>query len=559
MGAPGPGQPFALGPLPDSQHVALSTQVVPAVPPDAESGTSAIGPALVIDASPPTLRHYAWARYAYGVPPRGVVNSVSVDVSNVTGEYWVGFSDYAVNGAWEWHGPYTASATPAFKYAWQCYLSPARNLYWVVVAPAGSKLQLNFSTVDYDMAPLSVPPAGEQGVDLADCQNPSLVLLPPSTDVDDGAPLIAYTQHADAAHPKLYFAYYSGGHWQLLPIMPENDYLMPLMRFDSEPGVIVVYNVTAAQLQCLRFDLGLNITAVEPIMDTPVGPPFFNASLDYDGAGELGVAHAYSDDAGGKLFFSWNDGSGWQTSAALHDDDSVGGVSFRYDPAAGQDWLLYTHGTMTRTESTLIIDFSLESGRGGQASWTFTPVNYSDSPLGVHLQFMPSGTPQVLINAARDFHIDFPVSYTASVLVDILVGAYSGSSWDLSNRIYTSTLTPSLSWPHLVMDIAAGGEVAWARKDELIFSEYSGQILYNLQLGQVDGGSITPVLHYRTQGSDDYGTDVEQYFTGSTGRAFSWVEGAHHACAYVLAETLDAATVFSGELRPPNDLRYWSD
>jgi hypothetical protein len=546
--------PFGIGPLPDAARHAAAISPVDGADFDlAGPGTAVVGTALSINGKD---IDYSWARYAFDVPAGSRLSGVSLDVQDVQGEYWVAFSDYGTRDAWEWHGPLTDDASPAFNLPAGNYVSPARTFYWVVLAVRDDKLRLNSTAVDCSMLQLFPATQGESLVVSGDCNAPSLVHLPQiDPNVQAGAPLIAYV-HLEGGGQKLYFAYVGSGGWQQQAIRPDHDFDLPQLRWLGTEGILTAYDLTDGVLLDMRFDQALNITSTTTIM-SGVGLAPVRQSLDVGPGSEIGVAHAYADSTTGKLFYAWNDGSGWQNTAALHDGDLVGGVSFRYDPLGGDPWLMYTHGTIDNS-AAILISFALEQGRLHGGTWTFTPVVADpDSPLSVDLDFAADGTPQVCFLAARDYSISFPISFTASLLYDVVVGVKSGNTWNM-DPVFTGTLTPHFTFPdNLTMDVDDGTGVRWTTASELLYSRITGTVQVDIATQQPTGGTLTPTSQYMTSQGSSYINDDR--FTASPGHNFSWSLGVDGfpAAAYIKSQPVAGQDLFSGQGEQASDLIYW--
>jgi hypothetical protein len=544
-----------IGPLPAAARHASATSVINGADYDAVGyGTAVAGTALTLNAAG---IDYSWARYAFTVPAGTNVHKLSLDVQDAASEYWVALSNYA-RGTWEWHGPYNLSASPPFNQPVSNYTSPGGVFYWVVLAVRGNDLQLNSSTVDCLKLELKVASQGEQTIITGGCTSPSVVHLPQiDPGVEAGAPLIAYI-HQEVADSKLYLAYNTSGGWRSLPIVPEDNFLHPELRWLGAEGIITAYDITDVALVDIRFDAGLNVKSVTTIMPGPASV-LVNQSLDIGPGGVLGLAHAYSDSTLGQLYFSTNDGTGWVNSSALHYNDPVTGLSFRYDPQGGDPWLMYTHGTID-TSSSVIIRYTLEEGRRKDGAWNFTPFDYPDAPLSVDLEFSGTGAPRICFLAARDYSINFPpfISYTGSLLYDAVVAAKNGDTWNTA-KVYTATIIPHYTFPndYVMLDVAACSEVGWASADQLAYSKITGSVKFDIATQQPTDGELTPAVQYMVDTGSSLVDDAR--FNGSPGAGFSWspdVDG-YPAAAYIKSDTVDPMALFNGQITQASDLVYW--
>lgn len=560
--------PFAIGTLPDDSSAArgvAALELLDGVDYDAVGdGTSSAGTSLELDAAG---LPFSWARYVFTLPAASQLNSLDVDVATPSGEFWVALSDYGETGAWEWHGPYIADTQLPFGADYARYLSPARNLYWVVLTAAGEVAVVDACSVDYTESSVSleIPPSGTQTVDTGVCRNPSLALVPLGGEPGPRAPVIAYTQLAGAPEgDKLYLAYYSGGSWVTQPVLPEHNFTMPQLRWldGDAAAVLCVYNQSLNKLVELRFDSGWQLSGAADIAPSP-GLPFFRSALDVDPlTGELGLAHSYVDAAAGKLLYSYTDGGVWNTMAAVHDGDAVGGLTFRFDPAGGDPWLLFSHGTLDTTEMPHA-DFNLEMGRLSGGGWTITPVAFDDpdghsSPLGLDLGFNGAGDPQLAMAALRDWQSFIPgFTFTGSLLLDGVVGSYTTDwAWD---KVFTAGLEWStIGWPipsAIEFFLDECGEMRWAQPNELSLSEVDGSITFDLSLNPT-GGSFTNANLYKQFDGADWNDFA--YFTGTAGRGFDWAQDLSPVCAYIESETVDYQKVLAGDWEPTGTVLYWS-
>ena len=259
--------PVIPGPLPDvARHAAAISPVDGADYDVAGPGTAVVGTALSIDG---TGIEFSWARYAFDVPAGSRLSGISLDVQDVQGGYWVAFSDYGTRDAWEWHGPYTDDASPAFNLPGINYVSPTHTFYWAVVAVRDNKLQLNSTAVDCTVVQLFPATQGESLIVSGGCNAPSLVHLPQiDPNVQAGAPLIAYV-HLEGGGQKLYFAYAGFGGWKQQAIRPEHDFDFPQLRWLGTEGILTAFDLTAGALLDMRFDQALNITSTATIMPGP--------------------------------------------------------------------------------------------------------------------------------------------------------------------------------------------------------------------------------------------------------------------------------------------------
>ncbi len=548
----GPG--WDIGELPTAPRHASATSVVNGADYDAAGdGATVAGTALMLSGAG---LDYSWARYAFSVPAGEFVRSLSLDVQDVSSEYWVGLSNYT-RGVWEWHGPYNVSDSPVLHQPRTDYVSPGGVFYWVVLSVRGHDLQLNTSTVVSAVRELYPSSPGNYTIVSGNCTAPVLVHLPQiEPNVVEGAPLIAYI-HYEGADPKLNFAYSTFGGWTTLPVLPAHNFWRPELRWLGTEGIITAYDLTDSALVDIRFDSELNIKSSTTIMAGP-GIGLVNQSLDVTAGGELGLAQAYADATTGQLYFSTNDGTGWQNSAALYSGDPVAGLCFRYDPLGGDPWLMFCHGTVD-TSSSVIIRFTLEEGRQSGGTWNFTPLDYPDAPLSADLNFDVDGAPQLCFLAARDYTLNNPfVTYTGTLLYDAVVATKSGAAWD-TTKVYTSTISPHYSFPndYITFSVAAASEVRWATLKQLSYASITGDVDINIASQQPTGGTLSPGVQYMIGETGTYLNDDR--FGGLPGSNFSWSPCVDTvpAAAYITRDAVDPLALFSGQVDQASDLLYW--
>lgn len=556
ISAPG----WDIGPLPVSARRASTAYVIDGADTDAVGGTTTVDfTSLIIDGTPPPMPPapgFSWARYGFLAPAGTRINSISLDVQDVQSEYWIGLSNYT-RGVWEWHGPFSVNQTLPIGIGSANYVSPAGTFYWAVVAAHGNVLKLNFTTVDYTNFQLYVPPQGQQTAVAGGSLAPALAL-----NSSDHAPLIAYI-HVEGVDQKLYLAYYDSSVWVQQPLLPEHNFSRPQLRWLGTEWIVTAYDQTAGALVDIRINQTLSIVSITTIMADP-GLAFANQSLDVSPAGELGLAHGYTDGTTGQLYYSWNDGSGWQSTPALHDGDPVGGMCFRFDPQPGADpWLFYTHGTIDTT-STILINYTMEEGRLNGGTWTFTPFDYPDSPLAMDLRFKTDQSPQLCFLASKLFtyeNVFPPFTFSGSLLYNIVVSSKSGAVWNAPVTVFAGSLVPhfTLAPPLLTVDVDDAAEVEWAKDSELLYASFTGTVDIDLGTLQPNGGSLAPNVQYmEDEGS---GFTASPFFSGLPGNSFSWDEYAafsYQAAAYIKSDNIDPAALMGGQVDAANDLLFWS-
>jgi len=407
--------------------------------------------------------------------------------------------------------------------------------------------------------PFEVPPLGHQVVNPQDCQLPSLVLMPEiEPNIDAGAPVIAYTA-TEVTVDTLRLACYRDGQWESWSVMPERSLIYPQALWLGDEGVIIAFDMASSTLMDLRFNEGWLLKSSTEIMNFL--NTVLNCAIDYDPAsGELGVAHVHGDTTNGALYSSsWTESGGWETGTPLHNEgDAVGGVTFKFDPAGGDPWLAYTHGT-TETGDTIILDFALETGRRSGGNWSFSPANHPDNPLLLNLGFDDQNEPELVFTAMRDMTVGAgELQYTSTVLGDVVAGTKSGTSWSF-NRAYESTSDWSLTLipPLLHITIDSSPQAIWTAPGELIYSEFHAEVDISPLTLEIVDESIEVGTQYMVKSGSTY--QNSSFFTSTPGLAFSWGRvGGKHACAYINIEDLSAEQLLSGDLLRAGELLYWS-
>jgi len=112
----------------------------------ATANTTLLGDtALILDASGGDL---AFATFGvYGFDGNSGPTSAQITLTEITGEYWVAFSDYHAGG-WSHSGPYTGSATVEMPYLGEyidpaAYTSPNGHCYFSIIVPATGSMTVS--------------------------------------------------------------------------------------------------------------------------------------------------------------------------------------------------------------------------------------------------------------------------------------------------------------------------------------------------------------------------------------------------------------------------------
>jgi hypothetical protein len=412
-----------------------------------------------------------------------------------------------------------------------------------------------------------VPPAGDNIVNGSQSLAPSLLLLPAIPGYSEaGAPVIVYTTlgGGGAATPLL-MSYYSELGWTVQDIGDSGNYANPQARFiPGEDGAlpemrVIAYSAADTKVVERSYDSDWLLTGSTDV-GSGSGLPT-NVSVDYDDAGNIGVAHAYAG-AAGEVLYSWSDGSGsWDTQQVYSGSDTVGGLSFRFDPQGSDPWLIFTHGTID-TSTSLLIDFGMEQARLNGGTWTTTPIPHPDSPLVADLGFRGDGTPQLAITAVSDYTINIPTldPLTLSLLVSVDTLEYDGFIWNFQ-RQYESTFTVGLGkilQGLITLNLNLASEVGWARSDELLYSQIGGSVDVNITSQLPEDATLTTDSQFMKRGAVNIYTD-SGYYSGQPGRNHTWrsLAGANPSCAYIHSPSVSVTDLLGGNFSAAGELAYW--
>lgn len=519
-------------------------------------GVTEEAPAVVVD---PGELDYSWVRYGFGMPVGGTLNSISLTVPAVSGEFWVGLSDYGGKDTWEWYGPYDSNAEIVPSGAPEQYLSESGNLYWVVLAVNGNSFTLASSTVDYDYeAPVlyHVPPPGVQTVTTEASYAPSLVRLPATEGIsEDGAPLIFYTS-GDGLSVDSYVAHYDGAQWVSEPLFADGpQVLMAIARLrpDTTQLVVAACNVDTGEVTLSTLSPELEVITTQPVGNDPTGT-LTALAMDCLDSSIWCVAQARRSGDGAAVGASYDDLTEHLKLPYSVDlpGEEVAGLDVTYEqtsPGVYSPVVAYSHGTIDTTDA-ILLDFSVTLAR---PMWETSETDHN-SPLTLDLGTDSDGNLTMLMVSGRDFQIPLTSTYV-TLYYDAVLGTLSGDEWTYED-IYTSTVNIHIFESNIA--IAMAGDVSWAGSDALSFANLTGTIEFSAEGGfHITGGDIQNETKYYTKSGDSWGDS--SYFTGTPGVQLSWQDGpGGPACAYIKAETIDVNELLGGNLNISSELRYWS-
>lgn len=124
-----------LGCLPERPHAVSMTAIIPGDDTIHQGGdVTSLGGSLRIQGD---ATQCAWAVFEYGLSENGVPTGLSLNVTNIEGQYWVGLADYGESNAWEWCGPYTGSGSVFPWVNGAKYRSSSGNFHWAVATTTG--------------------------------------------------------------------------------------------------------------------------------------------------------------------------------------------------------------------------------------------------------------------------------------------------------------------------------------------------------------------------------------------------------------------------------------
>lgn len=404
-------------------------------------------------------------------------------------------------------------------------------------------------------------PGGNTIADNAQCQDPSLVLMPAIPGVSEpGAPVIVYTTLGGGGVSPLMLSYFGEAGWVNEEIGGGGNFSMPqafwIPGAGGSPGegVVIANAIGGAGLTERRYDGQWQFSQSHEIgAGTGV---FSRLACDREAStGRVGVAHAYTS-GGGSIVYSSSDGSGAWDTQAVYDGESIAGLAFRFDPAGGDPWLVFTHGTSTVSTGLITLDYSMEQARLHGGTWNTTPIPYPDSPQLVDLAFRADGTPQLVCTAAREFKVPL-LNWTVSLLYDVATFEYNGSGWSFQTA-FESAMNVSLQPPKLELALDLASDASWAKPDELVFTQSTGSISFDITTYIPDDGGLANGVQYLTRQTGAF-YSPSGYYTGDPGRAYSWAVNAQvePVCAYVRSATITALDVLNGNFAAAGELAFW--
>jgi len=400
----------------------------------------------------------------------------------------------------------------------------------------------------------AVPPVGENTVDAALSQAPSLALLNgDAPDIEDGAPLIAYATAAGELH----LAYYRDAAWHSDAVgVVGSQYALPQLYVNGNAWYVVAYDVTLQKIVRLEYDKTLTLQGSEDVAAGVTDVPLL-IKVDFNAAdNKTGVAYAYNVTAGGYGVQYADDALGSFTlyPVALSATDQVLGLTFKYD-STGKPYLFFTAGNIVTTGS-FAINFTLEQSEFDGSSWGFpTAVTYPDSPLQVDLGFATDGTtPKLAFTAARSVAVG-PIS--VPLAFDGVVGTDNAGTWSFTTY-YTSDLSYTIGdgFTTITLNLALDLGAYWARQDELSYVLGNGDLKFLIADLSPQSGSLAGEAHYAVANGAAY--DESTYFDGSPGLPQSWGEqGSVHGATYLEFTPLDSNDILSGNFDQNAAVMFW--
>jgi len=576
--------PAAGAPLPDTANpiaTRASSHVAVEIPgadywSAAPGGITEEGTALRLH-STGIFMSFAIYRHQLGVG-EGFVG-LGVDVSDLEEEFWVGLADYANGESWKFFGPYNKDNPPPYPVfgggnPLQGFASADRYVYWAILVAEPHSVLVGRTYLLKSLPPLlERPPRGDYLVAPPDCSDPDLLLLPEMDDFSvQGAPLIAYTRY-DAGEPHLALAYYNGGEWNHKVLLPERHLLQPRLLRDSFDLRVLAFDPDNYKVVDLPLSLWLEPRTVSELPGYATAP-VTEIVADCRRAGALpepqdeilaGVVYS-SDLASVFQLLRWTSADGWDTvRTPVEFLDRITGAALAFNPQSGEPLALVSHGEYAVVDEQLTIDTALwqtvrVDGLWSEADSDVVIADTDQAPLGLSLGYGADGAPQLVAVAARDFSINEPIRFSASLLFDVVVGERRSQAWSFS-RAFSSTLRinpiiPPLPPEEAELVLKLAPYAAWSRPAALIHSQLTGTVVYNITSGAPSGGGLESATEYLAD--DGAGYQPSAYYTGADGTGFSFGDPSlGGGCAYIAAPELDYTDVLHGQFPARNDLRYW--
>jgi len=522
-------------------------------------------PAAELDA---TAIYLSWAVYGYAKPENATLNSVTVDVESVTGDFWVGISDYQGSGSWDFYGPYTDDATVLVEGDPGQYVNETGNFNWVVAATSGSSLTLASSTIDYTGIVLPiyhVPPTGLEDVVPAPAADPSLVIMNDHEGVaEDGAPVVFYSAD-DGGQSNTFIGWYDGSAWESRELFAGERWTNVRAWWTGEAGLVVGYYhgegapEDPSEFLVVHTDAFFNPTTTESLGGAvDINPSFMDADYCAE-ADTLALIATYPAVPDSFVeVYKYPEGGDPQV-----DDDVFGntilGCSVALSPDGSDGWGMYTSGTADTSE-TIILDYQMRSARFDGTDWAWDLSGYVDhnEPVAVDLHYTAAGDPEILLISARDLHIYVPfiIDLTATLYYDVVLGTYDGG-WSYETLHQSDIDLGDIFNSNLGVDL--GANVSWAAEDALHFANVDGTVSFTTTPEfAITGGLLTNHSNYMVGTGGNY--EDNAYFTGAPGITHAWAAGpGGPACAYLHVEEADIDALLSGGVGDVEaDLVYWS-
>ncbi|MCB1216890.1 hypothetical protein KDL44_05830 [bacterium] len=409
-------------------------------------------------------------------------------------------------------------------------------------------------------------PSGDDLVDDGQCISPDLLSCEAFTDYSEaGAPFLVYIRIGDVEAPaSLMLAWYGEAGWTTQEIGGGAQYsacqalLQPSLEGPPTP-VVLAHEVNGNRLVARYYDADWNFLSEKDAGSATGALTALSAELAADG--ELCAASAWADGAGSTVLVSSSiGGADFTSDTAYSGTDTLGGISFRFDPVGGDPWLVYSHGTIN-TDQTLLLDFSLEVGRRSSGVWNFDTLATEGSPLLVDLGFRADNTPQLLFTSARDTTIEIPTQdpVTLSLLIDVYSAEYNGSAWDIQRAFESSfgvNFAKILSGL-LTLELELAPAASWAAPDQLLYVLITGSVDISVATQQPEGGDLSSANQYMQRGAGHAYSD-SAYYTGQSGRNFAWAEVlGQAACGYVRSSDVNVDNLLAGNFSAAGELAFW--
>lgn len=558
----------AVGPLPQSPHAVSDTSTIDGDDFDVPGpGVTAQAPTALLDAAGLCC---SWARYVYGMAPGATLNSLQIDVQDVSTGFWIALPDYAAE-TWRWHGPFNDGIVLVPDAGWGDYISPTDNLYWLVVAASGHSLRVLGSSVDYEPVGETiffVPPDGQHTAASGPASNPQLVLMPADLpSAEEGAPVIFFTAD-DGGSANTFIAYYDGSAWTqrlLFPLGPRVTHAAvgQLPASDLGPVMIGVMNADAGSTALYPLQADLSMGPFGDRMPPHTDPDGTLAMLAMDCIDSSNWCVAQARSSGGDAVVAAYYDDSWADPKEPYSHElpgeQVAGLDVVHGSTShGSPVVAYSHGTVDTTDIVLL-DFGITLAT---PEWTTQDIDYNE-PLSLDLEVSPEGDLMLLMVSGRDFELVMPppplppvVDITATLYYDVVLGTWLGSEWEY-DPLFESTL--GINILQSTADVDLGADISWAGNGAFSMSHVDGTVEVDISDGfEITGGTLTNNSEYWMKLGGGFGhTDI---FTGDAGALFDWQENSAggFSCAYIKAESVEIEDLLGGSLETAGDVIYWS-